>query len=311
MIIEDRHLAMIRETIPAAEVIHAETEKELIEKKVNADILLTWGQYSPIEYCNFASKLKWIHSLSSGVDGLVKPGITKLPVRISTTKGIHGLPMADHVIGYILSFLRGFPLLYSHQQKKLWQKPTNPKPQESCGKTVGIIGLGEIGNEIARKCKMFDMRVVGVKRTPKPIAHVDEIYGLNEVDKLLQESDFVVILVPLTPDTVHFINEERLHMMKKTAYLINVGRGPVVDENALIKVLQDGAIAGAALDATEIEPLPQDSLLWTMNNVMITPHMAADSPFYMDRAFKVFCENVTLFLKGEKLQFEVDMATKY
>lgn len=311
MIIEERHLRMIKETMPEADVIYAETEKKLMEQGVNADILLTWGQYSPAEYLNYAGSLKWVHSLSSGIDGLIKCDIAKLPVKLSATKGIHGLPMADHVIGYMLSFLRGFPLLYKHQQNRIWQKPTNPGPQESLGKTVGIIGLGEIGHEIARKCKMFDMRVLGVKRTPDKTEYVDEMYGLNEVDKLLTESDFVVILVPLTSDTVHFINEEKLRKMKKTACLINVGRGPVVDEEALVRVLQEGAIAGAALDATEVEPLPEASLLWGMNNVIITPHMAADSPFYMDRAFKVFCDNIQLFLKGEKLQFEVNMDKKY
>lgn len=309
-VIEERHLQMIGKAVPDVQVVHAETEQELIAQGVNADILLTWGLYRPNDYLNYASNLKWVHSLSSGVDGIVN-SIGNLPVKLSTTKGIHGLPMADHVIGYILSFLRGFPTVYRQQQKKIWQKPSNPGPQESIGKTVGIIGMGEIGREVARKCKMFDMKVLGVKRTPTPSQFVDEMYASDEMDKVLQASDFVVILVPLTPDTVHNINEEKLRQMKKTAYLINVGRGPVIDEAALIKVLKEGVIAGAALDATEVEPLSETSPLWEMDNVVITPHMAADSPFYMDRAFKVFCDNLQCFLKGEKLQFEVNMDTKY
>ncbi|MDQ7093599.1 D-2-hydroxyacid dehydrogenase [Desulfosporosinus sp. PR] len=309
-VIGERHIQMIQESFPDVRVVQAETEQELIAQGINAEILLTWGLYRPNEYLNYASNLQWVHSLSSGVDGLVN-SIGNLPVKLSTTKGIHGLPMADHVLGYILSFLRGFPTIYKQQQKRIWQKLNYPGPQESKGKTVGIIGMGEIGREIARKCKLFEMRVLGVKRTPAPSEFVDEMYGLNEMDKVLQVSDFVVILIPLTPDTVHNINEEKLRRMKKTAYLINVGRGPVVDEEALIKVLKEGAIAGAALDATEVEPLSETSPLWGLDNVIITPHMAADSPFYMDRAFQVFYANLRHFLQGERLQFEVTMDTKY
>ena len=310
MVIEERHLNMIREALPNAEVTFTETEEEMLAKQVNADVLLAWGRISPIRYCQYATNLKWIFSFSAGVEGLIVPEILKLKVKISSAKGIHGLPMSDHVLCYILSFLRGFPTFFSHQNQQIWEK-LNILPEETCGKTVGIIGLGEIGKVIAKRCKAFDMRVLGVKRSPVPVEYVDEVFSSEEIDQVLEQSDFIVILIPLTPDTVHYFDKVKLAKMKKTSYLINVGRGPVVDEKALIEVLQEGKIAGAALDATEIEPLPDDSPLWKMLNVIITPHTAADTPYYMDRALSIFCKNIERFQNGERLISEVDLEAKY
>lgn len=310
MVIEERHLEMLRQALPEAEVYFTETEEEMIAKQVNADILLTWGRNSPISYCQYATNLKWIFSFSAGVDGLIVPEILGLNVKMSSAKGIHGVPMADHVLGYILAFLRGLPTFLSQQDQKIWQK-LNGFPGETVGKTVGIFGLGEIGKVIAKRCKAFDMTVLGVKRTPSPVEYVDKVYSSDDMDEVLRQSDFIIILVPLTPETVHYFDKAKLDKMKKTAYLINVGRGPVVDENALIEALQTGVIAGAALDATEIEPLPENSPLWKMPNVIITPHTAADTPYYMDRAFKVFINNIERFKLGEKLIAEIDATAKY
>lgn len=310
MVIEEHHVNMIREVLPNAEVFFTESEEEMIAKQVNADVLLAWGRISPIQYCQYATNLKWIFSFSAGVEGLIVPEILKLNVKISSAKGIHGLPMADHVLCYILSFLRGFPTFFLHQHQHVWEKLDNV-PEETFGKTVGIIGLGEIGKVIAKRCKAFDMRVLGVKRSPALVEYVDEVFLSEEIDHVLEQSDFIVILIPLTPDTVHFLDKAKLAKMKKNSYLINVGRGPVVDEKALIEVLQEGKIAGAALDATEIEPLPDDSPLWRMPNVIITPHTAADTPYYMDRALSIFCKNIERFQTGERLISEVDLEAKY
>jgi len=310
MVIEEHHLSMIQQALPEAEIYFTETEEEMLEKKVNADLLLTWGRNSPIAYCRYATNLKWIFSFSAGVEGLIVPEILNLNVKLSSAKGIHGLPMADHVLCCMLSFLRGFPTFYAQQQQQVWEKLINV-PGETFGKTVGIVGLGEIGKEIAKRCKAFDMKVLGVKRSPVAVDYVDQVYGSEEIDTVLEQSDFIIILVPLTPETVHYFDKTKLEKMKKTAYLINVGRGPVVDEKALAEALEEGKIAGAALDATEIEPLPQDSPLWKMPNVIITPHTAADTPYYMNRALQIFTQNVGRFKKGERLISEVDMHTKY
>ncbi len=311
MVIEPQHIEKIRKTIPKGEIIHVETEEELLAQNFNADILLTWGQLSPNEYYKSATNLKWIHALSAGVEGLMKVDLDGSKVKVTNSKGIHGLAMSEFTMCYILSFLKGFPLLYRQQQNKVWQKPSKPGPEECIGKTVGIIGMGDIGKEVARKAKFFGMKVLGVKRRPQPTEYVDQMYSLAEIDNVLQQSDFVVILVPLTRESYHLINKEKLHMMKKTAVIINIGRGPVIDEQALVKVLEEGIIAGAALDATEAEPLDQNSPLWGMPNVIISPHMSADSPLYMGRAIDIFCNNIGLFLEGKELYNQINLETKY
>ncbi|KUO65569.1 MAG: hypothetical protein APF84_14700 [Gracilibacter sp. BRH_c7a] len=311
MVIEPWHVEKIRETIQGGEVIHVETEEELLAQNFNADILLTWGQLTPTEYCRSATNLKWIHVLSAGVEGLMKIDFDRSKLKVTNSKGIHGLAMSEFTMWYILSFLKGFPLLYRQQQNKVWQKPNNPGPQECLGKTVGIIGMGDIGKEVARKAKFFGMNVLGVKRRPQPTEYVDQMYSLAEVNTVLEQSDFVVILVPLTSESYHLINEEKLRKMKNSAVIINIGRGPVIDEQALIKVLEEGVITGAALDATEVEPLDKNSPLWGMPNVIISPHMSADSPLYMSRAIDVFCKNIRLYLDGKELDNQINFEVKY
>ncbi len=307
--VEAHHLERIKNMLPNAEIIHAHEEEELLAKTTDADVLLTWGLYKPIEFCRGAKSLKWIHTISAGVDGVMTPEISGLDIKISSTKGIHGIPIANQTLAYMLSFVRQFPLLFRQQQNKIWDKNVNP--DEIWKKTVGIVGLGSIGEEIARQCKALDMRVIATKRTPTECEWIDHLYPSEQLEGLLSESDFVVVAVPLTPATRGYIGEKELRMMKQSAYLINIARGGVIDEAALINVLQEGRIAGAGLDVFEEEPLPPESPLWEMPNVIITPHMAADSPMYMDRAIEVFGENVKRFIHNEKLLYEVDKVHQY
>lgn len=304
----ERHLDLIRQTIPGVSVIRAYTEAELQSRALDADILITWGQYSPVEFCTKAKNLKWIHAISAGVEGLTIPEIMNLDAVVSNTKGIHGIPMAEHTMALILARLRQLPVFIKQQQEKIWLKH---HPEETQGKTVGIIGLGSIGEEVAKKCKVFGMRVVATKRTPVDCEWVDELYSENQLNKLLGEADFVVVVVPLTPQTTKLIGEKEFKMMKKTSYIINIARGKVIDEKALVKALQNGDIGGAGLDCVEDEPLPQDSPLWDMPNVMITPHMAADSPLYMDRAMDLFCENLKRFINDQEISYKVNKNKGY
>jgi phosphoglycerate dehydrogenase-like enzyme len=304
----ERHLDLIRQTVPGMRVSRAYTESELLPADLDADILITWGQYSPVEFCTQAKNLKWIHAISAGVEGLTIPEIMKLDAVVSNTKGIHGLPMAEHTMAFILAALRQLPVMFKQQQEKIWVKH---HPDETHGKTVGVIGLGSIGEEVAKKCKLFGMRVVATKRTPVACEWVDELYADDQLDKLLGQSDFVVVVVPLTPQTTKLIGEKEFKMMKKTAYIINIARGKVIDEKAMIKALQNGDIGGAGLDCVEDEPLSPDSPLWDMPNVMITPHMAADSPFYMDRAMALFCDNLKRFLNNQEILYKVNKSKGY
>ena len=232
------------------------------------------------------------------------PEITGLDVVITNTSGIHKNPMSEYVLGMILSKMKRFPLLYRQQQEKIWIKPWTDEIQ---GMTVGVLGLGNIGKEIARKCKIMGFDVLGYKRNHEEFEYTDKIYtDTDSLNELLARSDFVVSVLPSTPATVNFMNKERFSAMKKGAYFINVGRGITVDHSALAWAVSNGMIGGAALDALHPEPLPEDSPLWNLENVIITPHMAADSPFYMDRAFSLLRENLERLARGEELQNRID-----
>jgi len=299
------HVETVQKTLPGTHVVRASNEEELIKSAPESEVLLTWGMYRPGSFCRAASHLKWIHALSAGVDGLIAvPEIRDRRIRLTSTKGIHGLPIAEHTLGMILCFARGFHLLRDRQLKQEWRK--HLVADEIQGKTAGILGLGNIGRVVAQKCKLMGMRVVGLDIQPSGEGIIDRFYPVRDAVALVQESDYVVITLPLTPDTHHLVGDKLLRAMKQSAYLINVARGPIVDQRALIQALKEGWIAGAGLDVLEAEPLPPESELWGLPNVIISPHMSAISPYYMDRAMAVFCENLTRFAQGKELLFEIN-----
>lgn len=307
--IQARHIEAIQQVMPDVEIIQAKDEETLLANGLDCDILLTWGLYSPVNYCRSADRLKWIHALSAGIDGLAVPDILHKDIAISSTKGIHGQPMAEHVLGMMLTFSRGFHILRQQQTDRQWRKYL--AADEICGKTAGIIGLGSIGQEIARKCKLMGMKVLAARRNPEQDELVDQFYAVNDLGGLLSHSDYVIVTVPATPDTFHLIGENEFRAMKPAACFINVARGTVVDEQALVAALQDKRISGAGLDVFETEPLPADSPLWGMPNVIISPHMSAISPYYMDRAITVFCNNLERFKSGSELCYQVDRTRGY
>jgi phosphoglycerate dehydrogenase-like enzyme len=304
------HIDTIQRTVPEARVVRAANENDLVSSGAESEVLLTWGLYRPADFCRAAINLQWIHALSAGVDGLIAvPEISGRRIRVTATKGIHGLPIAEHVLGMMLSFARGFHVLRERQGRKEWKKYL--AADEIHGKTVGILGLGNIGRVVAQKCKLMGMRVVALDIQPVEDKMVDHFYPVRDALSLMRESDYVVIDLPLTPDTDHLVGEAQLRAMKKTAYLINVARGRIVDEKALIKALAEGWIAGAGLDVFETEPLPPTSELWSLPNVIISPHMSAISPYYMDRAIAVFCENLLRFSRGNELLYELNWNTGF
>jgi len=306
--LQEHHLKWIKEIMPDTVIVYAESETSLLELTDDADILIT-SRTEPAEtFCKTAKSLKWVHNLYAGMDIIMKSATAKLDIRLTRTNVVSG-PMADTTLAFIFSFLRFIPTLIRQQERKQWLKHVSA--EESFNKTVGIIGLGAIGEEVARKCKLLGMRTLATKKTPSKNIWVDEVYPPSGMTEILSQSDFVVVVLPLTPDTYKIIGEKELRMMKKTAYFINISRGSVVDEEALVKILEEGVIAGAALDVFTVEPLPSDSPLWEMPNVIISPHMSADSPYYMDRAMKCFCINLQNFVNGEKMLTEVNKHTGY
>ena len=300
MVMEEKHLQMLRDHNPDGEVRVFESEEEVLATDFDAEILVSWGQFRPNTYANRCTNLKWIQGISAGVEGIKSLDKAK-EIPVTKMAGVHGVPMSETTMCYILYFLHGFPQIMSRQRKHIWKKPDCPEPTEAMGKTVAILGMGGIGTEVARKCKFFGMKVIGCKRTPTPMEFVDEMYSTADMDKVLGMADFVVCLIPHTPESEKTFGAEQFAQMKNDAVFISIGRGKVIDFDALAEALNNGTIAGAALDALDPEPLNEDSPLWDMENVIITPHCSADSPYYFDRAFPVICENLDRFLKGEEL----------
>lgn len=312
MIVTEKHIKQIEKCI-SGKVYWCGNEVEALGKGYDADVLFIWGGSGtmPEKYCTQSKKLKWINSFSAGVNPIMDSSISSLPVKLTNAKGIHGKTMALTTVGYMISFMRYFPELQRRQQKHIWSKKFECQPRETEGLTVGVIGAGAIGSEVARLSKALGMRVLGVKRKVTPLENFDEVYSNEDMDIVLRQSDFVVIVTPLTDETRHMFNKEKFQAMKSTAILINIARGAVVNEADLIEALRTGEIGGAALDAVEKEPLDAESPLWDMENVIITPHFAADSELYIDRAIELFCKNLELYEAGEPLMNEIDMKQRY
>ncbi len=284
---------------------HIELDSLLREAEV------IYGLRLPENILERAPRLKWVQTSSAGVDTLVDIKLWHSDVILTTTRGIHVIPIREHVLGMMLMFARHAPVYFANKQRKVWKQDL---PDQLCGKTLGVVGLGKGGEGIARAARAFDMRVVVTRRrvTEQEIpAVVDTLYPSDKLLEMLGESDFVVVTVALTKETRKLIGEKELRAMKPTAYIINIARGPVIDEAALTKALKEKWIAGAGLDVFEKEPLPQDSELWTLPNVIITPHVAGLMPDYNARAMEVFCENLRRYLAGQPLINVIDRTRGY
>jgi D-2-hydroxyacid dehydrogenase (NADP+) len=215
-------------------------------------------------------KLKWVFSLGTGTDGITDSPWLGKDVIVTAVRGIHGEPISELAFLQMLAFARDFRRIERQRVEKAWNRFPGTLLH---GKTVGILGVGAIAEGLAPRCKAFGMRVIGISRTNRPIPGFDKIYSRAEIVQAMPELDHFVMLVPLEADTRNFVNDRVLSAMKPTAFLINLARGGVLDEAALIEHLKAGKIAGAGLDIFSTQPLPPDNPLWTMPNVIITPHL--------------------------------------
>ena len=308
--LSDRQKAFITDVAPQATIISTDL-KHAAEQLPDTEILVAWGFNNIQPIYGMAKNLRWIHALTAGVEFLLFPETQNSPVLISNSKGIHGIPMAEHVLGMMLSFTRRLPLLQQQQQKHLWQRPPIDDLQEINGKTMAVVGLGAIGREIARKAKAMDMRVVAAKREMTQEPFVDRLYRPEQLLEMLAEADFVVVALPLTDATNGLFGREQFAAMKPSAYFINVSRGAVVQEEPLLECLKAGRIAGAGLDVFVEEPLPAANPFWDLPNVIITPHLAAISPVYLDRAIKLFADNLSRYIADKPLLTPIDKARGY
>lgn len=291
--------------------VYGEDEPKVNHDLSNCNIVLTLGLNDPLNILNDAPNLQWVQSLSVGLDTILHEETINNDIVITNTKGCTSIPIAEHTIAMISSLARGVHSMVRNQQNSIWN---NTNITELQGSTVGIIGYGEIGKQIAKRCKALDMKVIGCRKRPDNTDAndpIDKVVGLDEIDAVIVESDFLVLALPSTPETYHSINKEKLQLMKSTSYLINVGRGNTVVEADLLEVLQEQKIAGAALDVFDIEPLPKDHPFWELNNLIISPHNAYFSPKSMDRYMDVFLENIERFKQGKELLNVVDKKLGY
>ena len=289
-----------------AEMRFAQGGAELREAIRDAEILLGWNFRAQAlrEAWSAARRLEWIHWGGAGVDALLFPELVESGVKVTNSRGVFDRPMAEYVLGLIIAFTKHFPETWSLQSAKRW----NHRLTDTIyGKEVLVVGAGSIGRTIARLCSGVGMRVSGVGRRAR-ISDIDFgcVHACESLGEALPEADFVVIAAPLTPQTRGMFSTEQYRLMKPTARLVNVGRGAIVDERALIAALETDEIAGAALDVFEEEPLPQESPLWSMPNVIVSPHMSGDHYRYEEALAAVFLENYRRYRAGERLLNLID-----
>lgn len=288
------------------------------------EILYTW---SAIPDPADAPKLRWVQLHSAGINQALDTPLWHSDVAITSTSGIHAPNMAEYVLGMMLAFSHRLPRMLAYQGRAEWS-PHRWKdfvPSELRGTTVGVVGYGSIGQEVGRLAHAFGMQVLALRRGGKagssgyelpelaghPDAKPDKLFGPDQLHEMLAESDYVVLAVPYTSATHYLIDQAALQAMKPTAVLINVARGAVVNEAALIQALQEKRIAGAALDVFEEEPLPASSPLWALDNVIISPHVSGFTVHYDDRATALFAENIRRYLAGEPLLNQVEREREY
>lgn len=286
------------------------TAKEKLDAML-AEAEVIYGLILPQNLLARAPRLKWVQTMSAGVDRFARMDIWQSPVIITGVSGIHATPIGEFVLEFMLMFAKGAPLCFQMKQKHEWKRFM---PSVLRGKTVGIVGLGNIGREVARLSKAFGMRVIANRRSAtklKRARYVDKLLPAEQLNQLLSESDYVVVATPLTPETRGLISEKELRAMKPSAYIINIARGGIVDEEALIRALDEKRIAGAGLDVVATEPLPPESRLWDFDNVILSPHVAGGMEDYMERATEVFCENLKRYLNGKKLLNVIDRKRGY
>lgn len=265
---------------------------------------LDWEDYLKL----FSPSLKWIQLSSTGFSDNITPEIIEGTVTLTNSPGIHTTPIAESVLAAMLHHAKRLKQRHFDQNTHTWRQL---KCDELNGRTVLIIGLGNIGKEVARLCKAFHMRVIGTKRRIEPVKNVDELFPSAELLVHLPKADYLVIAAPLTTKTENMLGDKEFKAMKETTYLINIGRGKIVQEPTMMKALVEGWIAGAYLDCLAVEPLPSEHPLWDMENVFIIPHDSHSSPYIGDRLVELFCKNLKRYVNEEPLKNVCDPKKGY
>ncbi len=325
--IDDERLSRIQQAAAAIAVVSSPDERQAIAEIRDADAF--FGKLTP-PLLAAAQRLRWVQAPTASLEHYIFPELVAHPCTLTNMRGLYSDVVAEHAFGLLIALCRHFARYVRQQQQGLWAPVGGEEARGDfisgpgtvtaidrahrhlAGSTLGIVGLGEIGRELVRKAQAFDMRVVAVDpRCDQSVAALDIIWPPDQLDQLLAASDFVIVAAPHTPQTASWFRTAQFERMKRTAYLINVGRGAIVNLSELAAALATGVIAGAGLDVFETEPLPADHPLWRLENVILTPHVAGYSVQIAERHLQVVLDNVVRFAAGEPLRNVVDKSRWY
>ncbi len=304
----------LRERFPGMRVVHLQDYSAVTAELPDTDIFVGWSLRA--HQLAAAPRLKWLHSTAAGVAQLMYPELRACGIAVTNASGVHTIPIAEHVLGLLLALAHRFPSAFRHQatrhwgQQDIWNEPI--RPRELRGSTLLVIGLGAIGAAVAGLARSLGMRVLAVTRSGRAAPGLAaRVVPSSALDSLLPEADFLVLAAPETLETRHLIDAARLARMKPSAYLVNVARGSLVDEAALVAALRDRRIAGAALDVVSEEPLPESSPLWTLENCFISPHLSGASDSLWERQAELLMDNLDRWFSGRDLRNRVDLTRGY
>lgn len=288
----------IQEIIPDWEVIIGKDRSVWLEHITDAEVIVGWKKGLEEQCLQPNSNLRWLQSWSAGVNSMPLEALAKQKIYLTSANGVHAFPISETIFALMLALTRNIHTYVRNQASKTWHH-ANLK-LEIHQKTIGIIGVGAIGQETAKIAKAFGMTVLGVRQSGKPTEFVDEMYTMDNLQTILPRCDYVVTTLPLTKETYHLFGYEQFKQMKSSSFFINIGRGEIAIEEELIQALQEQQIAGAGLDVFEKEPLQEDSPLWQMKNVIITPHTSGSTEHYDKRVIEdILIPNLKKYIEGQ------------
>ena len=318
LILPTEFFAVLSPQLPTdVDVVWADSDGNFTGNPIGAEVYFNWYYLKPSTLHTVlaaAPNLCWQQTPSAGVNHILTPLFLEQDIILTNAAGVFAIPIAEFVMAYILSHVKLFPTLYTLQADRQWLRSADELKLpigEIENASLLIIGAGSIGQAIAQRASAFGMRVWGSRRHPAPLPCFEKIVGAEEWRSLPPEADYVVIAAPLTTETRGMFDEAALRAMRSTAYLINIARGAIVDESALLKALREDWIAGAALDTFCIEPLPPNSSFWSLSNVFVTPHCSGRSDREVQRTIDLFLDNLQRYRKGKPLRNVVNKALGY
>jgi phosphoglycerate dehydrogenase-like enzyme len=302
-------VATLRSRFPLIQFIHATTPEQRADGLRACDAAYTWILNAA--ELDTAPQLKWVHTSAVAVETLCLPELFGRGIAVSNTRGVQAVPIAEHVMAVVLSLSKQIPFVLENQQQSRWAQNefTGERlPWLLHGRTLGLVGVGTIGSEIAKRAEAFGMRVIALRRRPAygVIGHVERVYGKDQLDEFLGQCHVIVVAAPLTPDTHGLLGERAFAQLPKGAIVVNVGRAKIIDTEALIAALQSGHLGGASLDVFPQEPLPADHPLWTTPNVILTPHTSGFRRGHWDEVVELYAENIQRWLTGEPLKYRIE-----